>query len=574
MTDNEQPGSAQPSNAPPGNAPPDNAPPDNAQPINFGVPVDVQTTSLIGYQSRGHCLVIADQERGLEVCAALQTAAKTLLVPDADATAIDKQATDDAIRVITARVVSLSGYLGAFDCQVGSETDPGSLAKIAGVSLFGGFDHVLDLSPMPLLAAEVLPFGYFAPGDDPQALDAALEQLAELEGEFEKPKYFEYDPGICAHSRSGITACTNCIDVCGTGAITTAGEQISVEPYLCQGCGSCASNCPSGAIRYAYPAPADALTQLAQMLDDRRKAGFQSTVVFLHDGDEGASRLEQFEAELSDVVLPIAVEEVGSIGIDGWFGALAYGASAVVIDAPGPGGMFQSLTKQLNVANTILDGLGLHNRLSMMEGDALKYLNAQASRSYQTLQPASFQAFNDKRQTTRNALDHLVAQTKGVEASAVALSADAPFGEVIVDKDACTLCLACVTVCPGRALQDGESKPQLKLIESACLQCGLCEKACPESAITLSPRYLYDSEQARTPRVLNEQTPFNCIVCNTPFATLQIIGRMQAQLSGHWMFEDEKSLRRLKMCEDCRVKDIFESEQGGINVHKPDDQTS
>ena len=49
---------------------------------------------------------------------------------------------------------------------------------------------------------------------------------------------------------------------------------------------------------------------------------------------------------------------------------------------------------------------------------------------------------------------------------------------------------------------------------------------------------------------------------------------MQAQLSGHWMFEDEKALRRLKMCEDCRVKDIFESEQGGIDVHKADDQAT
>ena len=552
----------------------DNEQPTDAQPINFGVPVDVQTTSLVGYQSRGHCLVIAGQERGLEVCALLQTAAKTLLVPDAAADSIDRQATDDAIHVIKARVVGVTGYLGAYDCLVGSESDPGSLAKVAGVSLFGGFDHVLDLSPVPLLGAEVLPFGYFAPGDDPQALQVALEELAELEGEFEKPKYFDYDPAICAHSRSGITACTNCIDVCGTGAITTAGEQISVEPYLCQGCGSCTSNCPSGAIRYAYPAPADALAQLAKLLDDRRKSEFQSTVVFLHDADEGAHKLEQFDAQLSDVILPVAVEELGSIGMDGWFGALAYGASAVVIDAPEPGGMLHTLTKQLNVANSILEGLGWQDCLSMVQGDALDYLNAQALRSFQVIQPASFRAFNDKRQTIRNALDHLVAEARDASQPAVALGADAPFGEVIVDTGACTLCLACVTVCPGRALQDGESKPQLKLIESACLQCGLCEKACPESAITLRPRYLYDSEQARSPRILNEQTPFNCIVCNTPFATQQIIGRMQAQLSGHWMFEDEKALRRLKMCEDCRVKDIFESEQGGIDVHKTDDQAT
>jgi len=266
---------------------------------------------------------------------------------------------------------------------------------------------------------------------------------------------------------------------------------------------------------------------------------------------------------------------VGSLGMDGWFSALAYGASAVVIDEPDEGGMHISLANQLTVANSILSAIGLEDRLMFVSGDTpLEFLNQQAARSISALQPATFQAFNDKRQTTRNALDHLLSQTEGADTPAATLRSESPFGEVVVDTDACTLCLACVTVCPGRALQDGESKPQLKLIESACLQCGLCEKACPENAISLNPRYLFDSEQARAPRVLNEQTPFNCVVCNTPFATLQIIGRMQAQLSGHWMFEDEKALRRLKMCEDCRVKDIFESSQGGIEVHKPDDQTT
>jgi len=539
-----------------------------SQPVSFGIPSDTQTTSLVGYQSRGHCLVIADLEQGLEVCTSLQTTAKTLLVPVDNTDEIDRQATSDGLRVIKARVVDLRGYLGAFDCQIGSATAPGSLAKIAGVSLFGGFDHVLDLSLEPLLSAEVLPFGYFAPGSDQLALEESMQELAELEGDFEKPKYFHYDPDICAHSRSGITACTNCLDVCGTGAITSAGEQISIEPYLCQGCGSCASHCPSGAIRYAYPAPADALSQLAKMLEERRVNGFSKNIVFLHDIDEGAERLEIYESELSSEILPLAVEEVGSIGIDVWFGALAYGASAVVIDAPDAGGMHQALTKQLAVANAVLAGIGLGNRLVLADGKPVELLNHQASRQFAPLQAAKFQTFNDKRQTTRASLDHLISQTGQPDTAAAELEPGAPFGEVTVDTSACTLCLACVTVCPGRALQDGESKPQLKLIESACLQCGLCEKACPENAITLVPRFLYDSEQARAPRVLNEQTPFNCVVCNTPFATLQIINRMQAQLSGHWMFKHDKALRRLKMCEDCRVKDMFDSDEQGIDVHR------
>lgn len=539
----------------------------NSQAMTFQTANSIQSTSLVAYQSRGHCLVIASLERGLEVIEQLPVKGKTLLVVDPNASGVQKQATENGIKVITARVIDLTGYLGTFDCAIGDPESPGSLAKVAGVSLLGGFDTVLDLSASPLVQFEVYPFGYYAPGDSADALTSALAEIPEMEGEFEKPKYFQYDASICAHSRSGITACSNCLDVCATGAITSDGDGISIEPYLCQGCGSCASSCPSGAVRYAYPAPADAMSQLSGLLSERRAAGAGNTIVFLHDAEEGAGRLQEYERDLDKNILPVSVEEVASIGIDGWLCALAYGAAAVVIDAPGENSvMRKGLDKQVETAGQILEGLGQVNRLHLLHEATADSLNAIASEANAAVPAAGFKTFNDKRQTTRMALDHLAIHSDSVPDS-VDLPTESAFGQVNVDKDACTLCLACVTVCPARALQDGETLPQLKFIESSCLQCGLCESACPEDAISLSARFLYDSEQALKPRILNEEKPFNCVVCNTPFATERIIGRMQAKLSDHWMFEDDKSMRRLKMCEDCRVKDIFESESG-IDVHK------
>ena len=39
---------------------------------------------------------------------------------------------------------------------------------------------------------------------------------------------------------------------------------------------------------------------------------------------------------------------------------------------------------------------------------------------------------------------------------------------------------------------------------------------------------------------------------------------MLAKLAGHWMFQDKpEQLRRLRMCEDCRVKDMFK-DGGGL----------
>ena len=535
--------------------------------IEFTPSNAIETTSLIGYQSRGHCLIIGPLDLALEVASKLDTAAQTILVPTPGKAAINKQATEDGIAVIEADALLLKGYLGAFDCAVGDPESPGSLAMVAGVSLLGGFDLVLDLGDLPMLRQEVLPFGYKATGNNETAIETACKELAELQGEFEKPKYFEYDASICAHSRSSITACTNCLDVCGTGAITSDGDGIKIEPYLCQGCGSCASNCPSGAVRYAYPAPADALSQLTTLLKPRQEAGL-ATVVYFHDVESGAARLESFKAELAQQVLPLAVEEVASVGMDVWLAAIAYGVSAIAIDAPSADtGAGRALKTQVDTANKILSGMGLEKRLALINGVDPDEINTFAQVEYRTISFATFKAFNDKRQTIRSAIDHIGLHCTPTSES-VALAAESAFGEASVDKTTCTLCLACVTVCPGSALQDGDTLPQLNFIESQCLQCGLCEKACPESAISLSARFLYDSEEARKPRVLNEETPFNCIVCNTPFATEQIIGRMQTKLADHWMFKDDNAVRRLKMCEDCRVKDIFEQTESGIDVHK------
>jgi len=91
------------------------------------------------------------------------------------------------------------------------------------------------------------------------------------------------------------------------------------------------------------------------------------------------------------------------------------------------------------------------------------------------------------------------------------------------------------------------------MIEANCVQCGLCEKACPESAISLESRYLWDS--------------IECISCHKPFATRKMIETMLGKLGDHWMFKDEKALKRLKMCEDCRVKSIFKDNPDGLDVH-------
>jgi ferredoxin len=163
----------------------------------------------------------------------------------------------------------------------------------------------------------------------------------------------------------------------------------------------------------------------------------------------------------------------------------------------------------------------------------------------------------DKRATLELAIDHLLAHAPS-QAEAIALPPPgSPFGNVLVNADKCTMCLACVGACPESALADNPDRPQLRFIEKNCVQCGLCEITCPEDAITLQPRlWLADHGKARKQlRVLNEIEPYRCIRCGKPFGTLKAIEAIVGKLAGHSMFQGAAA-DRLKMCGDCRVIDM------------------
>src|SRR3546814_20469637 len=89
---------------------------------------------------------------------------------------------------------------------------------------------------------------------------------SDLVGEFDKPRYVQYRGEICTHSRSRKTGCTRCLDVCTTGAITSAGDIVDIDPLVCAGCGSCASVCQTAAASYQLPAGDSLFERLRTLL--------------------------------------------------------------------------------------------------------------------------------------------------------------------------------------------------------------------------------------------------------------------------------------------------------------------
>ncbi|MDH4389870.1 MAG: 4Fe-4S binding protein [Aquabacterium sp.] len=470
------------------------------------------------------------------------------------------------------------------------------------------FDLVLDLQAQPHFTQHQPPQGYIHAGSDERRLMAAVLDLRERVGEFEKPRFFQYRQSLCAHSRNQQTGCTACIDVCSARAIRSdatlkgkrtgksrgpvpgtpalgapagQGGGVVVDPHLCVGCGACSTVCPSGAMSFAYPGTVDQGKRLRTLLTAYGKAGGRDAALLLHSEGAGTRLIDDLgRAARSDRrtgtaqgglhgvparVLPVALWHTASVGLDLWLAAKAQGASQVWVlltDEEAPE-YRAALAGQMAVANSVLAGLGYageHFRLiDVRDTRDLPALDAalRAAPAQGVARPATFAAQADKRGTLDLALDHLLAHAP-TQADSIALPATgSPFGSLQVDTAACTLCLSCVGACPAGALADNPDKPQLRFIEKNCVQCGLCATTCPESAITLQPRlWLADGGKARkAARVLHEAEPFACVRCGKPFGTLRAIEGMLTKLAGHAAFQGAAA-QRLKMCGDCRVIDI------------------
>ncbi|HKX43601.1 MAG TPA: 4Fe-4S binding protein, partial [Burkholderiaceae bacterium] len=264
-------------------------------------------------------------------------------------------------------------------------------------------------------------------------------------------------------------------------------------------------------------------------------------------------------------VLPLDLWHTASVGIELWLSAIAYGASQVWVlmtDEEAPA-YRDAVAAQMQVAQAILAGLGYageHLRIVGARDVAALDAGLRAAPAQTVAQPAAYSVQPDKRATLELAIDHLMQQASAVPEQIALPGGASPLGNLVVDADRCTMCLACVGACPEAALADNPEAPQLRFIEKNCVQCGLCASTCPEQAITLQPRlWLADGGKARKQlRVLNEVPPYRCVRCGKPFGTLKAIEAMALKLAGHPMFQGAHA-ERLRMCGDCRVIDLHSS---------------
>ena len=510
--------------------------------------------------SEGTCLIISGSSGAdsvLQAAADLcETLAVTVLVSNAEHVPIDRR-----FDCVVGSVRNATGALGGFTLKIDG------LQKII-VGGRGEFnltppqdgaasqcDIIVDLSGQnPMFPAHEKRDGYLrADPTHAPSVAKAVFAASQMIGTFEKPLYVRLEESLCAHKRAEQPACSNCLNVCPTGAILSAGEHVTIDPMICAGCGSCAAVCPSGAISYDAP-PVDTLfRRLSTLASTYTQAGGENPRLLVHDGATGVEMIAlaaRFGRGLPSDVIPLETDALSGFGHAEIMAALACGFGEVNILAF-PKSELDVIEGQIALA-TALSGRDTIHLLQPGDPDAMSemlYKEIAAPVACDPILPMG----------TRRQVARLAAKALQPEATVVELPENAPYGAILVDTDACSLCLSCVSLCPSGALGDNEDLPQLRFQEDACLQCGLCVTICPEKAITLKPQ-MDLTDAAFTQQVMHEEEPFACVECGSLFGVKSTVEKITEKLAGkHAMFANPAAVKMIQMCDNCRVQAQYHS---------------
>ena len=533
---------------------------------------DMPPISLVTLESSGVALIYGRDEIAIEAAQRLadRLDITVLLTKPGDVT---PRRTNE-FPVLKGTIRNARGHLGAFELAIDDYALPlpSSRAKLVfGPSRNGATstcDLILDLSGgTPLFPAHELRPGYLrADPRDRAAVERAIAEAGGLVGTFDKPRFIQFEASLCAHSRSGITGCTRCLDLCPTGAITPDGNAVAIDANVCAGCGSCASVCPTGAASYSLPSADALMRRLRTLLQTYRKAGGSDAIVLFHDGEHGddlIDALARFGAGLPANVLPLRVNEVTQLGPENIAAVFAYGGSGVaMLTRAKPKHDIAGLRRAVEMSDTIVCGARLRRRPGADHRDRRSRPVARhARRLARRRRDAKAGRLRAARRQARRARNH-VPRTASRRARAGRCRAAAA-GRAVRRRQS-RMSKAARSAMPASPPARRMRCRTIPIAPCCALpKASACNAGCANPPVPkMSSRWSRGSisrRGTRRSRVLKEEEPFLCIACGKPFGTKSSIDRVLAKLGEkHWMFQGANARRLdvIKMCADCRVEAV------------------
>jgi ferredoxin len=363
-----------------------------------------------------------------------------------------------------------------------------------------------------------------------------LEAISNMDGVL-KFKALDYDRTKCAVSVNGILGCRlcECIHNC-----LAHGNTLMIDYKGCLGCGRCSSLCPTDALRFNLM-PRDIVRRQVDIFST-----YSGDKVLLYVCRDSLSKV--YVSGETGTFFPIIVPCVAVLSEVEVLYPLLKGFNGVYILACSncQHGNFEGVELAIKICEAFgIDSLILQNTFTENKIDEL--LKAEpVSRDFE-LDDVS------KREQLLKIVGK-IKETRGLSDSILKIIS---FGEVKISEK-CTLCDTCSYMCPTKAIRKQEG--EMKFVHGLCINCRLCEKLCPEGAVSVkSTLNLPEFDIERTVR---KDEMISCPRCGKKHISkaeyLKISGITGQRYS-------------LMFCQDCRpvvvfegiYKDVFGGEKNG-----------
>jgi len=321
-------------------------------------------------------------------------------------------------------------------------------------------------------------------------------------------------------------SCTYCIDACPVKAISATRESVVIDDRACLECGACARDCPIGAIQ--VPSISD--DQIIAMLNtlSSEESGSNRRLLLL----TCPIGFQKFVSEATENgnfglgIVPVTIPCVAAIGSYHYLWAASLGVDLVTAcpDDSCPR-MPAVLRMQDHVESSkkVLENVGESRvaiqHLTLNRTDSM--LDKVSPVSEQSGMKRGTELSGSRREATLEALKTLQA---GKE-SALTVTSDhmLPFFDMTIDGAACTFCGVCEKGCPDHAISFMKDGPYLSLMfdPAACGGCKVCEKICPEGAIKITRHTELSDVMARLKKTKAKDEDAKCENCGASLGSKQ-----------------------------------------------------
>jgi ferredoxin len=361
---------------------------------------------------------------------------------------------------------------------------------------------------------------------------------------------------VCT-SRSG--SCTYCRDACPVKAISPTKDSVVIDDRICVECGACARECPIGAIQ--SPSISDA--QFVAILNTLSSEGPKSTQLrLLLTCPAGIERLAHATGGNGGVdtgIVPVAIPCVAAIGSMHQLWAASLGIDLVTIcpDASCPRNpAVLTIQRHTDSSRGALESLGEREttvqHLILTPGDSM------LSKLPPALKRSKVRTRAELSGTRREAsLQALRTLHEGGDGSILLVEDHMlPFFDVAVDIERCTFCGVCEKECPEKAISFVKEAASSSLVvdSSLCGGCRVCERICPESAIkVVKDRDLAGILEARKETKAKDEEA-TCARCGAPIGPKRTLAAIERKLTNERF--PPAILESLHICSKCKQKPI------------------